>query len=116
MSRTHILTVAALLFMAGCNYSEGERAGVVSKISRKGYLCKSWEGELSMLGVQSVTQSGLAVAASSNTFAFSVLDDSIVQKIKTKLDSGERATLQYEQKIIPPFCWRETEYVIVGVR
>ncbi|WP_296446126.1 hypothetical protein [Rhodoferax sp. UBA5149] len=88
------------------NYSEGERAGYVQKFSRKGWLCKSWEGEIAM-----VTMPG----AIPEKFDFTVLDDSVAQRIN--LFAGKRVVLSYRQhKFIPTSCFGETEYFIEGVR
>lgn len=88
------------------NYSEGERAGYVQKLSKKGWLCKSWEGEIAM-----VTMPG----AIPEKFEFTVLDDSVAQKIN--LLAGKRVVLFYRQhKFIPSSCFGETEYFVESVR
>lgn len=88
------------------NYSEGERAGYVQKLSKKGWLCKTWEGEIAM-----VTMPG----AIPEKFEFSVPDDAVADRINAL--SGRRVVLHYEQhKFIPTNCFAETEYFITGVR
>ena len=88
------------------SYSEGERAGYVQKFSRKGWLCKTWEGEIAM-----VTMPG----AIPEKFAFSVRDDAMADRINAL--AGKRVVLQYQQhKFIPSSCFGETEYFVVGVR
>ena len=88
------------------SYSEGERAGYVQKLSRKGWLCKTWEGEIAM-----VTMPG----AIPEKFEFSVRDDAVAQKINVL--SGKRVVLNYRQhKFIPLSCFGETEYFISDVR
>jgi hypothetical protein len=88
------------------NYSEGERAGYVQKLSKKGWLCKTWEGEIAM-----VTMPG----AIPEKFEFSVPDDAVADQINAL--SGRRVVLHYEQhKFIPTRCFAETEYFITGVR
>src|ERR1700719_4880937 len=88
------------------SYSTGQRAGYVQKISKKGWLCKTWEGELAMS-----TFPGTAP----QIFTFSVRDDPVARKI---LDAaGQRVALSYEQhKGVPTACFGETEYYIVSVR
>lgn len=87
-------------------YSEGERTGYVQKLSRKGWLCKTWEGEIAM-----VTMPG----AIPEKFEFSVPDDAVADRINAL--SGRRVVLDYEQhKFIPSSCFGETEYFVVGVR
>jgi hypothetical protein len=88
------------------SYSSGERAGYVQKISRKGWVCKTWEGELSM-----PTQPGIVP----QVFAFSVRDDSVADKI-TKA-AGQKVTLNYEQhRGVPTNCFGETEYYVTGLQ
>jgi hypothetical protein len=88
------------------SYSEGERAGYVQKLSRKGWLCKTWEGEIAM-----VTMPG----AIPEKFEFTVRDEAVAQNINAL--SGKRVVLNYRQhKFIPSSCFGETEYFIEGVR
>lgn len=88
------------------SYSDGERAGFVQKLSRKGWLCKTWEGEIAM-----VTMPG----AIPDKFEFSVRDDAVAQQINVL--AGKRVVLDYRQyKFIPSTCFGETEYFVDGVR
>ncbi len=87
-------------------YSTGERTGFVQKISNKGWVCKSWEGELAM-----TTQPGVPP----QLFAFSVRDDAVAQKLMRS--SGARVTVSYAQHLyVPTSCFGETEYYITAVR
>ncbi len=88
------------------SYSEGERAGYVQKLSKKGWLCKTWEGEIAM-----VTMPG----AIPDKFEFSVSKEDVAQKINQL--AGKRVVLVYKQhKFIPTTCFGETEYFIEDVR
>lgn len=88
------------------SYSEGERAGYVQKLSKKGWLCKTWEGEIAM-----VTMPG----AIPEKFTFTVPDDGIADKINNL--AGQRVVLHYQQhKYIPFSCFGETEYFVDQVR
>ena len=87
-------------------YSEGERAGYVQKFSRKGWLCKTWEGEIAM-----VTMPG----AIPDRFEFSVRDDEVSQQINAL--AGKRVVLHYRQhKMVPSTCFGETEYFVDSAR
>ncbi|MBM3795279.1 MAG: hypothetical protein FJW31_14695 [Acidobacteria bacterium] len=102
------VTGLALWTWAALNYSysSGERAGYVQKISRKGWVCKTWEGELAM-----TTQPGTAP----QIFPFSVRDDATAQKISKA--AGQRVTLSYEQHVgLPTDCFGETAYFVTGVQ
>jgi hypothetical protein len=86
------------------NYSEGERAGYVQKLSKKGWVCKTWEGELAL-----VTMPG----AIPEKFLFTVPDDAMADRINAM--AGKRVVLKYEQhKFIPSSCFGETEYFVIG--
>jgi len=88
------------------SYSEGERAGYVQKFSRKGWLCKTWEGEIAM-----VTMPG----AIPDKFEFSTRDDAVAAQINAL--AGKRIVLSYAQhKFIPTSCFGETEYFVLGAR
>ena len=67
-------------------YSSGERAGYVQKISRKGWLCKTWEGELAMTTVPGTAP---------QLFVFSVRDDATANQIEQA--AGQRVALAYQQ-------------------
>lgn len=107
-----LLTLTVLLaagwtwFSLSWSYSEGERAGYVQKLSKKGWLCKTWEGEIAM-----VTMPG----AIPERFEFTVRDDAVVQQINAL--AGKRVVLHYQQhKFIPTTCFGETEYFVSGIR
>lgn len=88
------------------SYSAGERAGYVQKFSHKGWLCKTWEGEIAM-----VTMPG----AIPDKFEFSVRDDAVAGQINAL--AGKRVVLSYEQhKFIPTTCFGETEYFVTSAR
>ncbi len=89
-------------------YSEGDRAGVVSKFSRKGYIFKTYEGELNV-GAQ-----GQAGNMANNLWAFTVdsEDPAIVKRLEDAMLTGKRIRLHYEQRYLK-FSWMgDTEYFI----
>lgn len=87
-------------------YSAGERTGYIQKISKKGWFCKTWEGELAMTTVPGTAP---------QIFPFSVRDDATARSIVEA--AGQRVALTYEQhKGVPSSCFGETEYFITGVR
>ena len=88
------------------SYSSGERAGYVQKFSKKGWVCKTWEGEMAM-----VTMPGTL----SEKFPFTVRDDGVDAAINKVL--GKRVALHYEQhRWLPSSCFGETEYFVTGVQ
>ena len=87
-------------------YSRGVRTGYIQKISEKGWVCKTWEGELAM-----TTSPGVAP----QIFAFSVRDQAIARQIEQT--AGRRVSLTYDQhRGVPTSCFAETEYFVTGVR
>jgi len=88
------------------SYSEGERAGVVQKFSRKGWLCKTWEGELAMSTVPGVAPV---------IWNFTVRDADAVVQVSAAL--GKHVVLHYtEHRGIPTSCFGETPYFVDRVR
>ena len=88
------------------SYSHGERAGYVQKFSQKGWVFKTWEGELAMVSMPGTTP---------EKFYFSVRNDSVAAHINTSL--GGRVALVYDQHTgIPLNWWGETEYFVTDVR
>lgn len=88
------------------SYSDGTRAGFVQKISRKGWLCKTWEGTL---------YTDIAKGFRSDSFSFTVRNDSVAKAIADL--SGKRVTVTYSQHIgVPTSCFGETEYFVTAVK
>ena len=101
-----LAAVAWVWLTLSWSYSEGERAGYVQKFSRKGWLCKTWEGEIAM-----VTMPG----AIPDRFEFSVRDEAVAAQINAL--AGKRVVLSYAQhKFVPTSCFAETEYYVTGAR
>ncbi|MDF3819181.1 hypothetical protein P3G55_04690 [Leptospira sp. 96542] len=108
-----LFLVVSLVLLAGYtwatlnwSYSVGDRAGYIQKLSKKGWVCKTWEGEIAL-----ITMPGTV----SEKFYFSVRDDAVAQKINDAI--GKRIVLEYEEHIGVPFsCFAETPYFITGVK
>ena len=101
-----LLTVLWTWLTLNWSFSEGERAGYIQKFSNKGWLCKTWEGEIAM-----VTMPG----AIPEKFSFTVRESPVVEKINSL--AGKRVVLSYQQhKFIPFSCFGETEYFVTSVR
>lgn len=87
-------------------YARGERAGYVQKLSKKGWMCRTWEGELAMANLPGTMP---------QIFDFTVRNDSVAQVIASNI--GKRMALTYDQhRGIPTSCFGETEYFVVGAR
>ena len=118
LTRAHKLIIAAVLIVPlivfalytwsalTWTYSSGERAGYVQKLSKKGWICKTWEGEMALVSIPGTM---------SEKFYFTVRDDSIAARINQSM--GKRVTLTYKQHIgIPTSCFGETEYFVADVK
>lgn len=110
------LLLAVVLVVAGAalwtwatlsyDYSDGERAGFVQKFSRKGWICKTWEGELALVNLP---------GAMPEIFRFTVRDAAVAKRIETAV--GKRVALKYEQHIgVPTTCFGDTEYFVIDLR
>ena len=89
-------------------YSDGERAGTLQKFSRKGWVCKTWEGEL-----QISTIPGSAPIL----WEFSVRDNGVASQLEEAIAHNGRVVLQYEEhRGVPTSCFGETQYFVTAVR
>jgi hypothetical protein len=95
-------------------YSEGTRTGVLQKLSHKGYVIKTWEGELQMRGIMATPQEGAQMNMGGNIWSFSVgrNEDAVIQALQAAEAKGSRVTLHYTQ-YSRQFDWRgETVYFV----
>jgi hypothetical protein len=101
-----VLFIAYTWFVLTWSYSKGERAGYVQKFSQKGWIVKTWEGELAMVNIP---------GSMTEKFYFTVHDDSVVAHINVTM--GKRVSLQYEEHVgIPTTLFGDTPYFVIGVR
>ena len=90
----------------GFAYSTGDRSGYVQKISHKGWICKTWEGELAQVNLP---------GAMPQIFYFSVRNDSIAKYLEDNL--GKQVSLTYEEhRGVPTRCFGDTQYYVTNVR
>src|ERR1700712_299092 len=102
-----VLAIAAIYvwFTLHWSYSEGERAGYLQKFSKKGWVCKTWEGEILLSSMP---------GAIPERFEFSVRDDEIAKQLISAM--GKRVNLSYSQhKGVPTACFGEPEYFVEKV-
>jgi hypothetical protein len=100
-----MLVVGYFWVVPSWNYSTGERAGWVQKLSRKGWLCKTWEGELAMVSMP---------GAAPEKFYFTVWDDAVAGELNKVM--GQRVSLHYEEKVgLPTSCFGETRHYVTRV-
>ena len=101
-----LVLAAYTWFVLTWSFSAGERAGYVQKLSRKGWLCKTWEGEMALVSMPGTV---------AEKFPFTVPSDAIARQINDSI--GARVALSYEQHIgIPTTCFGETGYFVTAVK
>jgi len=97
-----LYTWAALTF----TYASGERAGYVQKFSRKGWICKTWEGELAMANLP---------GAMPEVFHFTVRDGAVADQITKSM--GQRVSIHYNQHLgLPSTCFGDTSYFVDAIQ
>lgn len=102
-----VLALVAVYFWAALSwsYSTGERAGWVQKLSNKGWLCKTWEGELALVSLPGTTP---------EKFLFTIWDEAVAQQVTRAM--GKRVSLHYEEKVgLPGSCFGETRHYVTGI-
>jgi hypothetical protein len=94
------------LFTIEFAYSKGERVGFVQKLSKRGWICKTNEGDLAMVNM---------AGQQAEMFYFTVPDDKVSKEIESF--AGHRVELQYEEhRGIPSTCFGDTQYFVTGVK
>ncbi len=100
-----LLAAGYFLLALQWSYSSGERAGWVQKFSHKGWVCKTWEGELALVSLP---------GSSVEKFLFTVRDDDVAKEVSAA--TGKRVTLHYEEKVgLPTSCFGETRHFVTRV-
>ena len=100
-----LLIAGYFWFVLSWSYSEGERAGWVQKFSNKGWLCKTWEGEMAMVSMP---------GAIPEKFYFTVWDDAVAGEVNKIM--GKRVSLHYQEKVgLPTSCFGETRHYVTRV-
>jgi hypothetical protein len=88
------------------SYSSGDRVGFVQKLSKRGWICRTWEGELAMSPVPGSTP---------QIFTFTIPDTSVAKRIDEL--EGKKVALHYEEKRgVPSSCFGDTRYFVTDIR
>jgi hypothetical protein len=95
-----VLIALYTMFMLWWSYSEGERAGVLQKFSKRGWICKTYEGELALYVVGGIAP---------QIWNFSVRDPQVAEQLHKAV--GQQVRLHYtEHPGLPTACFGETDY------
>ena len=101
-----ILAALYVWFVWSWSYSRGERAGWVQKLSNKGFICKTWEGEMALVS--------LPGSAAVEKFLFTVRDEATAAELTKAM--GKRVTVHYEEKVgLPTSCFGDTRHFVTKV-
>jgi hypothetical protein len=100
-----VTMVLYTLFTLNFSYSKGDRVGFVQKLSKRGWICKTDEGDLAMVNMP---------GQSAQMFEFTVRDDAVAKQIESY--AGHRVVLTYEEhRGIPSSCFGDTSYFVTSV-
>jgi hypothetical protein len=101
-----VLSLGAYYGYTQFTYSEGNRAGVLIKFSKKGNVFKTYEGELNQIGINQDARTGLM----NNIWDFSVKDAAVAETLSHL--EGKNVSLHYKE-IKHAFSWQgETNYFV----
>lgn len=101
-----LLVILYFFVVLNWSYSTGERAGWIQKLSNKGWVCKTWEGELALVS--------LPGTSTVEKFQFTVRDAAVAAELTQAM--GKRVALHYEEKVgLPTSCFGETRHYITKV-
>lgn len=114
-----VLMLFVLILFVGYNgiisdYSEGSRVGVITKLSHKGLLFKSWEGSINQGGTKLEPDSEGNNHVVLNATDFSVVDVKVVDKLQTAYKTGKRVEIVYKQWFLAPLT-QNTQYTITDI-
>jgi len=107
-----LLMIGIGLFVSYVPYSEGVRAGTVIKVSKRGVVFKTYEGQLELEAFGAAKDKNNLF---NQAFLFSVRDESVVKQLEAVSLTGERVNLRYQEKYLPMPFLGETKYFVVGV-
>ncbi len=106
------------------SYAEGSRTGRLTKLSRSGYLWKTWEGEMILDGLKTKRLENGHTASVANTWSFSIDAKSgrgenaldIVNQLQKKLEAGEHITVSYWSPYLKFPCRGSTTNYILDAK
>lgn len=108
-----VLGVGVLYLLAVFDYSEGYRAGNVVKMSKKGYIFKTYEGQLKTGGMDA--EEGSDITSTVWNFTVPKNADNIRQEIESAVDGGYRVKLHYDEKLFQLDFLGDTKYFVKKV-
>lgn len=116
-----VLLGLVLLIFKSCiwgihfSYGDGQRTGIVTNITKRGLMCKTWEGSMSY-GAFSADNSSMAGVASARTWEFTVEDNKVAEILQEKERTRQPVTMTYKQYWTGGVCNTETGYFVTGIK
>jgi major membrane immunogen (membrane-anchored lipoprotein) len=113
----YLLTLCLALIFVGCiDYSDGNRTGTLTKFSKKGFVCKTWEGQLNLGGMKTNSEGGMVA----NVWDFTIdpenfQDQQWIEVLNNALRQGKQVTITYNQEGIVGPCRADTQYFVKKV-
>lgn len=105
--------IGVMMFLHYANFSDGYRAGVPIKISHKGKLIKTYEGELNEGGLTNTAQ---GVLPSKWAFSIKASDGEVRNKLEQAIEENKRVKVYYEEKYAQLFWLGDTKYFVYKVQ
>ena len=109
-----IIGLAILAFLYFGTFSEGTRAGIIMKISKRGAIIKTWEGQMNLETFGAVKDATNIVT---ETFKFSIErgNQELIDELNAAALTGERVNLKYIERYINVFWRGDTKVFAVGL-
>jgi hypothetical protein len=105
-----IVGLTAFYFICGMTYSDGTRSGILTKVSRKGYVFKTYEGEINIGGINQ----GDGTIMPATVFKFSIKKKDIYDKVESM--QGKKIIVRYKE-VIKVFFWQgESKYFVYDAK
>lgn len=110
-----LIIIVLMALAVFSNYSNGYRSGIIMKMSRKGYVIKTYEGQLNTGGFSGDVSGGDMTSMIWN-FSVRASDKNVIQKIEEAVDKGKRVKLYYKEKYFTIPFWGDTKYFVDSVQ
>lgn len=110
-----LILIVLMALAVFSNYSQGYRSGIIMKMSRKGYIIKTYEGQLNTGGFSGDVAGGDMTSMIWN-FSVRGSEDKVIHTIEQAVDEGKRVKLYYKEKYFTIPFWGETKYFVDSVQ
>jgi hypothetical protein len=110
-----VIALGAGAYFTFGSYSDGVRVGQIVKLSKRGFLFKTWEGELYQ-GFLESDPTAAAGGIATRSWTFSVQDsEPLIQQMNAVIEKGGKAKVHYHEKLALLPWLGETKYIVDSV-